>query len=171
MTLNNVSYNTVSTFIYIVFLVVGLAMIGASLMVGIQTYVVADSLWYSCGHDPLTAKIQSEWDVLAKFQVECIEEHGEKGYYIQQCPGFGGLLKGREAYVDYIEDIELDYSCQGFCTTWARPLFDPELSGDACAPALGSHMFNFGGWVAVPTFFTGLFTMNFGQCLARYKHV
>jgi hypothetical protein len=172
MTLSlNVSYKFVSNFIMIVFTVVGLMMIGASLLVGIQTWVVADSLWYSCGHDPLTAKIQSEWDVLAKFQAECIEEHGEKGYYIQQCPGFGELRKGRETYVDYIEDIELDYTCQGFCTTWARPLFDPEMSGDSCASAIGSHVANVGAWIAIPTMITGQVTLNFGSCLSRYKHV
>lgn len=165
------SHKFVSNFIFIVFTVVGLMMFGASLLVGIQTWAVVDSLWYSCGHDPLTAKIQSEWDVLAKFQAECIEEHGEKGHYIQQCPGFNELRKGRETYVDYIEDIELDYTCQGFCTTWARPLFDPEMIGDSCASRIGGHVANVGAWIAIPTMITGQITLNFGQCLSRYRHV
>jgi len=171
MTAMEANYKFVSWFIFVAFSVVGLLMFCTAVSVGVQTYIVMDSLWFSCGHDPLTAKIQKEWDILAEFQAKCIEEHGSKGYYIQQCPGFGQLRKGRETYVDYIEDVELDYGCQGFCTTWSRPLFDPETAGEACAVAIGSDVSNFGFWVAIPTMMTGQFTIWVGQCLARYKHI
>jgi len=161
----------VSWYLFVMFLIVGLAIFAGGLVVIVQTASVVDSLWYSCGTDAMTRKIQSEWQRLADFQSRCLQAEGDRGRYIQQCPGFGAVRNGHEAYVDYIEDMELDYSCQGFCGDWPRPLFDPDIAGDPCAWAVGSELSNFGYWVGLPTMVTGQLTIWIGQCLSRYSHI
>merc|ERR1740116_621052 len=99
----------------------------------IVTASLVDNLWYTCGSDPMTGKIESVYQALTKFQADCIKAEGAKGYFVQQCPGFSSFEKGQQEIVDYIEDMELDYACQGFCSKGARPLFDPENLGEACA--------------------------------------
>jgi hypothetical protein len=171
MTGLSVSFRFVSWFIFVAFAVVALVMNIAAIIVFVITLDAVDSLWYNCGADPLTAEIQTTWDSLAKFQVEGIEEHGDRCLYIQNCPGFGKFRKNHTKTIDYMEDIELDYSCQGFCTTWTRPLFDPENTGEPCAAEIGGTVLWSGILIAGPATISGILTFWIGQCLARYKHI
>lgn len=135
-------------------------------------YRVSSDLIYTCGSSAISERIQSEWKNLSKFHEDCIKHEGAKDIFIQQCPGFGKLRDEHIIYVDYIEAMEFDYNCRGFCEHWSTPLFNPDSdSGQRCASAIGEEVYRVGYLVGLPTITTGIITFIVGAVLQNYKHV
>jgi len=168
----NVRTQFVRNYILMFFMIAGCVLMGAGIYVLQEAHEVSNDLIYACGTSRLTAKIQSEWQALHDFRKECAEEEEVDDIFIQQCPGFAEYREGRRIYVDYIEEMEIDYNCQGFCQFFSEPLFNVEGStGKRCASAIGEDVQRVGHWVGGPTTATGMTTIMFGVLLANYDHL
>jgi hypothetical protein len=167
--------DTVQWIILINFGVAAVLLIVGSLYMGVKAVTVHNELVHTCGESKMTGKIQSEFKRLADFQKECAEVMGreESNIFIQECPDYHEVLKdGHQKYVDYIEDMEYDYGCQGFCEFFTHPLFNENAdTGERCADAVGEDVFEVGLWISIPTLISGFLTLAVGQVLRRYDHL
>mmetsp|Transcript_106670 Transcript_106670/g.299690 ORF Transcript_106670/g.299690 Transcript_106670/m.299690 type:complete len:256 (-) Transcript_106670:128-895(-) len=129
------------------------------------------SLTQQCGKDGLTKRVQSKWDELRRFHEECCKRKGMDDVFIQQCKGFGSKF-GDNFYAEYLEDLEYDYDCQGFCQFWARPLFNEngEL-GRRCVVDLGQEVVKVVYIVGLPSMGFGVFLLLSGACVFGYQHL
>jgi len=155
---------------FALFLVLGSFNMASGANVLMEASRVSDDLIHQCGSTTLTARIEAEWQRLSQFYTSCQYNIG-KQIFIQECPGFVAAFPNR-VYVNYIEDIELDYACVGFCQFWARPLFNLESDrGLRCASALGEEMISVGSLVGYPTMGIGAIIVIWGICLLQYEHL
>jgi hypothetical protein len=146
-----------------------------SIYVFIKAWTVHNELVHTCGESRMTSAIQSEWQRLADFQKSCAEVMGraESDIFVQECPDFQEVNEGgHKEYVEYIEDMEYDYGCQGFCEFFSRPLFNEDANtGERCADAIGEDVLEVGLWCSIPTLISGFLTLGIGQVLWRYDHL
>mmetsp|Transcript_105729 Transcript_105729/g.341033 ORF Transcript_105729/g.341033 Transcript_105729/m.341033 type:complete len:253 (-) Transcript_105729:101-859(-) len=151
----------------------GSMLAGCGLYVLQASYTVSGELIGACGSGARTARVQAEWQRLRRFQQECQRREGQRDIFIQQCPGFRDMQAApHEAYVDYIEDMELDYDCQGFCHLARKPLFSAENLGlRRCASAVGEEIADVGYAVGLPLLAIGALVALLGACLAGYDHL
>jgi len=155
---------------FMLFLMLGSINIGAGAWVFIEASRVEDDLVHQCGSTTLTARIEAEWQRLSQFYAACQAEAGRL-IYIQECPGYATTFPNR-VYVNYIEDVEIDYNCVGFCQFWAQPIFNLDADrGLRCATALGEEMAGVGNRVGYPTMIIGLVIATWGVCLYLYDHL
>lgn len=180
MTLLNVGVNIVSGMkmetkraqktCFVLFCLLGCINAGAGAYVMYQASNVSQDLIHQCGTTTLTARIEAEWQRLSQFYAACQTSAG-KMIYIQECPGFAQAFPNR-VYVNYIEDVEIDYSCVGFCQFWAQPIFNLDADrGLRCATALGEEMKSVGNIIGMPTLCIGAIIVTWGICLALYDHL
>eukprot|EP00747_Dinoflagellata_sp_TGD_P164194 gnl/TRDRNA2_/TRDRNA2_183769_c0_seq1.p1 gnl/TRDRNA2_/TRDRNA2_183769_c0~~gnl/TRDRNA2_/TRDRNA2_183769_c0_seq1.p1 ORF type:complete len:255 (+),score=50.21 gnl/TRDRNA2_/TRDRNA2_183769_c0_seq1:244-1008(+) len=156
---------------FMLFLILGGVLMGAGGYVHMQTGGVAGDLIDECGTTPMTAKMEAEWAKVTKFYERCMAMLGRQPDFIQQCPGFSMAFPNR-VLIDYMEEVELDFACAGFCQFWARPLFNMDADrGLRCSTALGNHVTAQGSAVAVPTMGIGLGIVGLGVCLAGYDNL
>lgn len=155
---------------FILFVMLGCVNMGAGLWVLLEARRVSEDLIGQCGSTTLTARIEAEWQRLSAFYASCQVNAG-KMIYIQECPGFAATFPNR-VYVNYIEDVEIDYSCVGFCQFWAQPIFNLDSDrGLRCATALGNEMKSVGNIIGMPTLLIGAMIVTWGICLALYDHL
>lgn len=148
----------------------GLLLIGSGAYVFYLAHTVSSELIFNCGATPLTAHIQKEWQALADFYDKCAERLGERPPFIQQCPGFTASFD--QVYVEYIEDMEIDYDCQGFCNFWAQAFFNKDSEpGRRCASVIGEDVHHVGMAVGLPIMGVGGMMIVLGGCLAGYDHL
>lgn len=154
------------------FVGVGSVVMLAGLYVVQLGLLVSHDLISSCGSAALTQQVEAEWDRLSTFREACAEQQGEKEIYVQQCAGFDQMQQPPHAiFVDYIEELEEEYDCQGFCRFWARPLFAGEEGGRRCASVLGEEMHNLAYMVGFPVAAVGILAAGLGAMLAHYDHL
>lgn len=166
--------DTVRKIIFVVFCVAGLQLVACSIYVLAISLKAHNDLVYACGKSKMTKAVETEWQRLADFQKECAKTEGreENDIFIQQCPGFEEVVNENELMVDYIEDMEYDYGCQGFCQFWSHPLFSEEAdTGKRCASLIGADVFDTGFSIGIPTLISGMVTIFIGQVLAQYEHL
>jgi len=155
---------------FVLFVILGCVNMGAGAWVVLEAMRVSEDLIHQCGSTTLTARIEAEWQRLSQFYSACQVSAG-KMIYIQECPGFASAFPNR-VYVNYIEDVEIDYSCVGFCQFWAQPLFNLDADrGLRCATALGEQMNTIGRIIGMPTLIIGVTIVSWGICLALYDHL
>lgn len=155
---------------FTLFVMLGCINFGAGLWVLIEAGRVSEDLIHQCGSTTLTARIEAEWQRLSQFYSACQVAAG-KMIYIQECPGFAATFPNR-VYVNYIEDVEIDYNCVGFCQFWAQPVFNLDADrGLRCATALGEEMKSVGNMIGLPTLLIGAIIVTWGICLALYDHL
>jgi hypothetical protein len=154
----------------LVYMIASLAIIGGGGMVLFQAIEVSNDLIYTCGASDLSSKIQTEWKRLWQFRKDCAEKEGNDDILIQQCPGFDKLAKGHDSYVDYIQTMEEDYNCAGFCQFFEKPLFQYE-GQTRCASQIGKTVNAIGWTVGLPTLCSGFITIFFGIMFQSYEHI
>jgi hypothetical protein len=155
---------------FVLFLLLGSVNIGAGAWVLLEAGRVEQDLIHECGSTTLTARIEADWQRLSQFYATCQATAG-KAIFIQECPNFVSTFPNR-VYVNYIEDVEIDYSCVGFCQFWAQPIFNLDADrGLRCATALGEEMNNVGNKVGIPTMIIGIVIGTWGVCLLLYDHL
>jgi len=131
---------------------------------------VAENLIYECGTTTMTSELEREWRRLTVFHQECRARTHEE-LYVTACQGFNAIFTD-VVMIDYIEDVEMDFNCVGFCQFWAEPLFnDIEDHSSRCASALGYKMEEVGFMVSLPTFSSGFLIAFFGCFFANYEHL
>jgi len=155
---------------FTLFVILGCINMGGGAWVLLESNRVSEDLIHQCGSTTLTARIEAEWQRLSQFYSACQVTAG-KMIYIQECPGFAATFPNR-VYVNYIEDMEIDYSCVGFCQFWAQPIFNLDSDrGLRCATALGKEMKSVGNIIGMPTLVIGATIVTWGIALALYDHL
>lgn len=155
----------------LLFLCVGSVLVAAGAYVLNLSAEVSEDLTYGCGSTKMTQKIQDKWERLHAFYDHCADMQGERPDMIQQCPGYGDTF-GEDIFAKYIQDMEYDYNCQGFCRFWSRPLYNQDANpGLRCASAIGEEVDRVGDWVGLPTIANGAIIVLVGLCLSGYDHI
>uniref|UniRef100_A0A7S1S6U4 Tetraspanin n=1 Tax=Alexandrium catenella TaxID=2925 RepID=A0A7S1S6U4_ALECA len=151
----------------------GAALVGYGIYAVAHSRMVADELTSDCGGGDFTARIQAEWDRLHAFHEDCKKREGSKDIFVQQCPGFAQMeAVPHDLYVTYIEEMESDYNCQGFCQSDKKALFNTEsYEGDSCSSAVARHLREVGYEVGIPMIVIGIFAASLGVCLQQYRHL
>jgi len=156
---------------FFLFMSVGSVLVAAGAKVLLTAQEVTEELIYECGHTTMTNRIQDEWEQLHIFYDICKAKEGQRPDFVQQCPGFDEIYADN-IYAKYIEDLEFDYGCQGFCRHWQLPLFNQNANpGTRCASALAEEVDRVGNLVGAPTLATGALTCLVGVMLSGYDHL
>lgn len=153
---------------FLLFLIIGSVLLGAGLYVVTIAEQAANELIAECGQTTLTAKLDGEWARLNAFYDACDPTRKKE---ITQCPGFSETFPNR-VYINYLEQLEYEFQCVGFCQFWAKPIFseDAEL-GKRCASTLGKHVGAVSAMVGFPTAIQGAAMILIGICLSGYEHL
>ena len=116
----------------------------------------------------MTRKLENQWQQLNTFYEDCDPKRKKA---VTQCGGFSEEFPNR-LFVNYLESLELDFECVGFCKFWAKPIFDNDIEpGLRCATALGKHVRTIAGTVGFPTVCCGGALNIVGIMLAFYEHL
>lgn len=167
-TLVHVSANNARIGCFSLFLVLGSIMLGAGLYVTMIASSTSAELTQECGKTPLTAKVEGEWQRLNKFYEDCDPQRKK---VVTQCSGFSKEFPNR-VFINYLEELEYEFDCVGFCKFWAKPIFNSgsEL-GNRCASAIGEHVASIEFMVGTPTSVVGAGLLYIGLLLAGYDHL
>lgn len=153
---------------FTLFLVLGALLLAAGGFVFVQAEAKAAELIDACGSTPLPRKIELEWQKLNRFYQECSPE---RKVDIVQCPGFSKQFPNR-VFVDYIESLEYEFNCVGFCKFWAKPLFNQNADlATRCATSIGEHVGSIAWSVGAPTAAIGVALVTIGSLLSGYDHL
>lgn len=150
------------------FIVLGSILLGGGLYVTMIAEAKSTELIHNCGTDPMARKIENEWQNLNAFYNNCDPKRKK---LITQCPGFSEAFP-EKVFVNYIESVEYEFSCVGFCEFWAKPLFNTQSDlAIRCASALGEHVGGIAATVGMPTAITGSSLVYIGVLLMGYDHL
>mmetsp|Transcript_19546 Transcript_19546/g.42747 ORF Transcript_19546/g.42747 Transcript_19546/m.42747 type:complete len:262 (+) Transcript_19546:212-997(+) len=152
--------------------VLGCILIVAGLHIARLVRLTSDELISECGNAGLTKVIQSEWNTMSNFYEDCIANSQQKPEFVQQCPGFAAAF-GNSLYSEYMEDMEDDYLCQGFCKHWSKPLFneDDVESTKTCARSIAKDIDQVSYLIAMPVAGYGVLVVSLGILLQGYDHI
>jgi len=151
-----------------VFIILGAALIGAGFYVSSLTDQKKNELLHQCGETPMTARLDGEWQKMNTFYGNCDPERKKP---ITACPGFSAEFPNR-VFINYLESLELEFGCTGFCRFWAKPIFEPEAEqGLRCATALAHHIEPVSFSVGWMTSIQGGLLVLVGLMLADYDHL
>lgn len=149
----------------------GVVLLAAGAFVWVQCRQVARNLSYHCGQDKLSAAVQEEWLSLVHFYQACMKIPGIRVDFIVQCPNFEQEFSANPL-AEYIEDMEFEYSCMGFCEHWPRALFNMDSVHDyRCATAIANMARSVSLMAAVPIIFVGGVLLTVGTLLSHYDHI
>lgn len=150
------------------FLVVGSLMLGAGAYVFMITDMRATELTHHCGEKLMTRRLESEWSALNSFYGECDPKRKMR---IRDCDGFEDSFPD-QVFVDYLEALELEFGCTGFCRFWAKPLFNQASdSANRCASSVAEHIYSTAYTVGAATGGLGVVLLLVGVCLGQYDHL
>jgi len=169
------SQGSTRVIVFLLFFTGGLIMVAGGLHVMTAAHNVSLGLTYHCGTPgAMSERMESEWRRLDAFRRTCLFQSGSHSITrVQQCPGYVGMLVApHDDFVTYLEAVETDFGCSGFCRFWAQPLFAVETeAGQRCASAVGQEVVNSGYLVGLPTIASGAVLLGLGGCLACYDHL
>jgi len=160
--------NTARCTCFLLFVLVGSTLLGAGLYVMMLAEGARTELTSKCGESAMTAKLDSQWAQLNAFYEACDPKREKE---ITQCPGFSAAFPNR-VYVNYLESLEYEFECVGFCQFWAKPIFSDDAQlGTRCASELGKHVGAVSGMIGMPTAVQGAIMITIGLCLSGYEHL
>lgn len=153
---------------FILFLVIGSILLGSGLYVVMIAEEQAINLTEKCGKSALTMKLELTWRKLNIFYQKCDPTRTKS---ITTCPGYTRAFPNR-VFVNYLEELEYEFSCVGFCSFLAKPIFNADAQlGNRCSSALGEHVESISSMVGMPTAVYGLVCIIIGVCLSAYEHL
>jgi len=153
---------------FTLFFVLGAILTGAGLYVFTMAEGKATELIHHCGTDPVARKLEAEWQKLNAFYTNC---DPQRKSLITQCPGYTEAFPSK-VFANYLESIEYEFSCVGFCEFWAKPLYNTQADlAIRCASALGEHVGTVAETIGTPTAFLGLSLIFIGVLLSGYEHL
>jgi hypothetical protein len=146
----------------------GLILLGAGLYVTMEVMTVGTRLLHKCGNDPLSKELEDQWQQLDTFYKECDPRRVKP---ITGCKGFGAKFREGE-FVNYIDEVELQFGSTGFCEFSAKPVFDKHSDPSLrCATALGTYLESLALTVGVYVAGVGGAILAVGVCMAGYDHL
>lgn len=153
---------------FMLFLVLGSILAGAGLFVFSLATSKETELIHHCGTDPVARKLENEWQSLNAFYMAC---DPTRKLPITNCPGYSETFPNR-VFANYLESIEYEFDCVGFCEFWAKPLYNHQSDlAKRCATQLGKHVGSVGDTIGVPTAIMGLSFITIGVLLSLYEHL
>lgn len=102
----------------------------------------------TCGSLSPSTEIEQKQKELDTFQSKCQQTPANRAKPVSECPGYATSFPPPSPYALYIQALERDFSCAGFCKPERKQLFDPSAKTPAkfgskwaaCAPQLGRHL-------------------------------
>jgi hypothetical protein len=162
-------YRSTKMFCTAIWLVAGLALLGIGFYVTFEVLNVSNRLIRRCGEDPLSKELDVLWTRLDKFYEKCNPDRRKP---ISSCKGYGNTFRGDDEFLTYLEDVELEFGCTGFCEFWAKPLFDKHSdTALRCATSLGQHLNTLAMTVGMPVIIFGGAMLTVGICMGGYDHL
>lgn len=153
---------------FCLFLTIGAVLLGAGLYVVKISEDRAVELTENCGETALTRKLETTWRKLNQFYERC---DSTRKIEITQCPGLSKAFPNR-VFVNYLEELEYEFNCVGFCSFLAKPIFNPSAElGKRCASSLGKHVQSISYMIGMPTAQLGAVLIVIGVCLSGYEHL
>jgi len=168
------SQQVVRVSVFLLFFAGGMLMIAGGVHVVMAAHNVSTSLVYHCGTAGATSeRMETEWRRLDDFHRTCMSQSGLRGVKVHQCPGYVEMLTSpHDDYVTYLQAVETDFSCSGFCRFWAHPLFTANSeAGRRCASAVGEEVVSTGYLIGLPSMASGAILVGLGGCLVGYDHL
>mmetsp|Transcript_76866 Transcript_76866/g.212943 ORF Transcript_76866/g.212943 Transcript_76866/m.212943 type:complete len:182 (+) Transcript_76866:511-1056(+) len=154
------------------FITAGVAMIASAVHLDTVSSGVAESLVYRCGSTGgASHEVEQEWQHLNAIRRQCVAAAGSEAVDMRHCPGFA-QHQGSE-HAAYLQQLEDDFRCTGFCRFWAPPLFvaGRAEAGKRCASALGAEVQRVGHLIAWPVVASGAVVIFLGAVLGAYEHL
>jgi hypothetical protein len=162
-------YRSTKLFCTATWLIAGIALVGIGFYVTVEVLTIGERLIRRCGEDPLSKELDTLWTRLDKFYEACDPRRQKP---ITSCKGYGPTFKADDEFLTYLEDVELQFGCTGFCEFWAKPVFDkhsdPALR---CATSLGQHLRTLSVTVGMPIIVIGGAILTVGICMGGYDHL
>jgi hypothetical protein len=150
------------------FSVIGIIFLALGFVVWIQGEEVRHELVDLCGSTPRTARLEAEWNKLNNFYDKC---DPTRQRVITSCAGFRKKFPNR-VLAEYLEEMEWDFDCVGFCRFMAKPLFNKWADiGARCATYVGNHNAHVSELVGIPTMALGGGLLAIGICFAGYHNL
>lgn len=151
-----------------IFICMGALFVGGGAYVFLNGQGVHAELSGSCGMTPRTARLDAEWNKLNAFYENC-DPNREKP--VAECRGFGKAFP-RRVLVEYLQEMEFDFDCVGFCKYMAKPIFNRGSDvGKRCANEVALHAANVGQLVGAPTMGLGAGLLVLGACFGGYENL
>jgi hypothetical protein len=162
-------YRSTKRFCTTIWILAGIALLAIGFYVFVEVITVSNRLLKKCGDDPLSKELDDLWTRLDKFYEACDPQRRKT---ITSCKGYGKTFKNDDEFLTYLEDVELQFGCTGFCEFWAKPLFDKHSdSALRCATSLGQHLETLAVTVGVPVIVFGGAFLTVGICMGGYDHL
>eukprot|EP00927_Polykrikos_kofoidii_P060442 TRINITY_DN55423_c0_g1_i1.p1 TRINITY_DN55423_c0_g1~~TRINITY_DN55423_c0_g1_i1.p1 ORF type:complete len:261 (-),score=29.90 TRINITY_DN55423_c0_g1_i1:97-879(-) len=168
--LSKLSARVTKTVCTAVVLVAGVTWVLAGLYLQHSFWSASAELTTSCGSTVMTMTMQGTWSKLLNFQTACGREQDDENVLVQQCPGFI-IAFGTDIVAQYLQDVEVDFECQGFCQFYSRPFFIEEGTGRRCAVMIAEDLDQNGMVCCVPLLSSGGILLMVAACLANYDHL
>lgn len=160
--------------IFVSFVIAGGVIACAGVYIFQASQDASSNLVYHCGDaGTMTQAIEKEWFRLLQFQRNCAEVLGQR-LQLQACPGFAEAIAApHTVFAGYMQELETDFGCSGFCRFWASPLFNLHSAdtGQRCASALGERMFSVGTFAGLPMLASGVLLEVLGALMVGYDHI
>jgi hypothetical protein len=162
-------YRSTKLFCTGLWLLCGVALLAIGFYVTFEVLKVGHQLLRKCGEDPLSHELDSLWTRVDKFYEKCDPQRRKP---VMSCKGYGSTFKEDDEFLTYLEDVELQFGCTGFCEFWAKPIFDKHSdSALRCATSLGQHLDTLSVTVGMPVIIFGGAMVTVGVCMGGYDHL
>lgn len=150
----------------VIFVLLGSCVLGMGAFVMFESGQVSNELINHCGATPRTARLEAEWNKLNAFYEHCGRDRA-----VTACPGFTRRFPNR-VFVEYLEVMEWDFNCVGFCKFMAKPIFNKQADlAQRCSSEVGKHNAKIGELVGTPKVVIGLALIAVGTCMGGYDHL
>mmetsp|Transcript_51757 Transcript_51757/g.123175 ORF Transcript_51757/g.123175 Transcript_51757/m.123175 type:complete len:255 (+) Transcript_51757:129-893(+) len=155
--------------ILIIFVVATAMLVGMGIYMLVKTFHIEADLVYDCGATPTAAELEAETQRLANFKTTCEVQMGRQ-QLIKQCPGYGEYFPPG-GHHSYIESLEEDFECSGFCTYRAETIFTETVATSRCADALAEDLFFAGLMTSATVAVYGAIVGLTAACMLSYENI
>lgn len=160
--------------VFLSFIVAGSVVAGIGVHIFHASQHTSADLVHRCGASgTMTQLVEAEWYRLDQFRQGCAAELGYVSL-VNHCPGFADVVAAapRAIFAGYMQELEMDYGCSGFCQPRSGPLFNSHAeTSNRCSSALGERMMRAGAYVGLPMLATGVVLEVLGALIMGYDNL
>mmetsp|Transcript_1549 Transcript_1549/g.3992 ORF Transcript_1549/g.3992 Transcript_1549/m.3992 type:complete len:255 (+) Transcript_1549:108-872(+) len=155
--------------ILLVFVLATTTLVGLGVVLSVETFRLEADLVYDCMATPQASALEAETQRLANFKTAC-EVQMARQELVTQCPDYGRYFTPGGKH-EYIEQLEEDFECSGFCNYRAETLYTESESQQRCADALAEDLFSAGVVTSATLMMYGLMLAITSACLLSYENI
>mmetsp|Transcript_66546 Transcript_66546/g.124148 ORF Transcript_66546/g.124148 Transcript_66546/m.124148 type:complete len:255 (+) Transcript_66546:123-887(+) len=145
------------------------ALVGLGIFISVETFRLEADLVYDCSATPRSAALEAETQRVANFKTACEVKMGRQAL-VTQCPEYGRHFMPGGKH-EYIETLEEDFECSGFCNYRAETLYTESASQTRCADAVAADLFSAGVMTSVTLLIYGALLATTSACLLSYENI